>query len=84
MIGMTGFDPTEPRVQLEVVREKLNNSEIEIRRLEGSLAQAYTNLGRKESELNQLRDSLGWVMIATAVILYLVGAVVIETRRGDE
>ncbi len=55
-MAISGFDPTDPRVQLEIMRERLNNSEVTIRQLEGTLAQAYANLGRKETEINQLRD----------------------------
>lgn len=55
-MAISGFDPTDPRVQLELVREKLKNSEATIYQLEKTLAQAYANLSRKESEANQLRD----------------------------
>ena len=55
-MAISGFDPTDPRVQLELARERLKHSEVTIHQLEKTLAQAYANLGRKETEFNQLRD----------------------------
>lgn len=55
-MAISGFDPTDPRVQLEILREKLKNSEAIVQQLEKTLAQAYANLGRKEAEANQLKD----------------------------
>src|SRR5260370_13200652 len=55
-MGISSFDPTDPRVQVEVLRERLKNSEERVRQQETEVAQAYTNLGRKESELQRIRD----------------------------
>ena len=55
-MAISGFDPTDPRVQLEIVREQLKHSEVTIYQIEKTLAQAYANLGRKEAGVNQLRD----------------------------
>jgi len=55
-MAISGFDPTDPRVQLELVTRDLRHAEEKIRQLEATLAQAYANLGRKETEINQLRD----------------------------
>ncbi|MBV9688835.1 MAG: hypothetical protein JO202_03890 [Ktedonobacteraceae bacterium] len=55
-MGITDPDPTGSKIQLEVLRERQRHSEDRIRQLEQELAQAYTNLGRKEQELEQIRD----------------------------
>ncbi len=149
---MSSIDPTDPGVQLEVLRERLKNSEEKIRRLEGDLARVYIDLGRKETELKQTRDdrddlkirlavaesglkhgqellilssektkikrnnarrrtisanllyflaavltgfgtsmltsappnSLGWMMIVFAAVVYLTGALSISTEGGEE
>jgi hypothetical protein len=54
-MAISGFDPTDPRVQLELVTRDLRHEEEKVRQLEAALAQAYANLGRKEAEVNQLR-----------------------------
>lgn len=56
-MAISDSDPTDdPRVQLALVTRDLRHAEERIRQLEGTLAQAYTNLGRKETEFNQLKD----------------------------
>ncbi len=55
-MAISGFDPTDPRVQLELVTRDLRHAEETILQLQTTLAQAYANLGRKEVEVNQLRD----------------------------
>ncbi len=55
-MAISGFDPTDPRVQLELANERLKYADERIRQLEGTLAQVYTNLSRKEIEINQLKD----------------------------
>jgi hypothetical protein len=50
------FDPTDPRVELEIFRERLKNSEERNRQLEENLKQLYTDLGRKEEELRRIRE----------------------------
>lgn len=55
-MGISGFDPLDPRVQLEVLRERLKNTDERVRQHEKDLAQVYNNLVRKESELIQIRD----------------------------
>jgi hypothetical protein len=55
-MGISGFDPLNPRVHLEVLRERLKNTEERVRQQEKDLAQVYTNLGRKETELIRIRD----------------------------
>jgi septal ring factor EnvC (AmiA/AmiB activator) len=56
-MAISGFDPTDdPRVQLALVTRDLRHAEEKIRQIEGTLAQAHTDLGRKESEISHLRD----------------------------
>jgi len=55
-MGVNGPDPIESKIQLELLRERQRHSEDRIRRLEQELAQAYTNLGRKEKELEQIKE----------------------------
>ena len=49
-------DPTGARIQLELCWERQRHSEDRISRLELELAQAYTNLGRKDKELEQIKE----------------------------
>jgi len=53
---MSGFDPLDSKVELEVLRERLKNTEERVRQQEKEFAQVYTNLGRKETELIRIRD----------------------------
>jgi ubiquinone biosynthesis protein COQ9 len=55
-MAINGFDPTDPRVQLEILREKFKNAESTIQRLEKVLEQAHANLARKEAEASHLRN----------------------------
>lgn len=55
-MGISNFDSTDPRVQLEVFRERLRHLEERVHQQERDLAQAYTNLGRRETELIRIRD----------------------------
>lgn len=66
-MSINSVDPTDPSVQLEVLRERLKNSEEKIRQLEGDLAQVYIDLGRKETELKQTRDDRDDLKIKLAV-----------------
>jgi chromosome segregation ATPase len=86
-MSVSNFDPIDPKVELEVLRERLKHAEEKIRQLEEKLQQAYTDLGRKEVELQRLLtssspNSLGWVMIVTAIIVYFAGSVFITTKGG--
>ena len=66
-MGVSSTDPSDPGIQLEVLRERLKNSEEKIRQLEGDLAQVYIDLGRKETELKQIRDDRDDLKIELAV-----------------
>jgi hypothetical protein len=50
-MGMSNFDPTDPRVQLEIIRERLHYSEEKVREHELLLAQTNRDLGQKNAEL---------------------------------
>jgi Flp pilus assembly protein TadB len=63
-MATSGFDLTDdPRVQLALVTRDLRHAEERIRQLEGTLVQAYTNLGRKETEINQLKDECEYLRL---------------------
>lgn len=47
---------TESIIQLEVLKERHKHFEDRIREQEKDLTQAYTDLGRKEAELEQIKD----------------------------
>ncbi|HEX6485019.1 MAG TPA: hypothetical protein VF043_39755 [Ktedonobacteraceae bacterium] len=53
---MSNIDPTDPRIQLEVIRERLRFSEEKFQQHEQLLAQAYKDLGQKDAELKQIRE----------------------------
>ena len=53
-MAISGFDPTDPRVQLEILREKFNNAEVTIQRLEKALAEVQALLSKKEAEASSL------------------------------
>jgi hypothetical protein len=55
-MGISGFDPTESRIELERLRERLRYLEDKVREKDEVLAQVYANLGRKETELERVRD----------------------------
>jgi len=55
-MGVNDSDPAEIKIQLELCRERQRYSEDGNRRLEQELAQVYTNLGRKEKELEQIKE----------------------------
>lgn len=55
-MAISGFDSTDPRVQLELVRRDLKYAEEKIRQLEATLAQVQALLSKKEAEVNQFRD----------------------------
>lgn len=55
-MAISGFDPTDPRVQLELVRRDLRHEEEKIQKLEATLAQVHALLSRKEAEINHLRE----------------------------
>jgi hypothetical protein len=55
-MGVNDPDPTGSKIQLEILRERQKHSEERIRQLEQQLAQAYTNTGRKEKELEQVKE----------------------------
>ncbi len=54
-MGMNDPDLSGPKIQLEVLRERQKHFEDKIRQLEQELAQAYTNLGRREREIEQIK-----------------------------
>jgi cation transport ATPase len=55
-MGMSSSDPTDLRIQLEVIRERLKYAEEKSRQQEQMLTQAYKDLGQKEAELKQIRS----------------------------
>jgi cation transport ATPase len=55
-MGMSNSDPTDLKIQLEVIRERLKYAEEKSRQQEQMLAQAYKNVGQKEAELQQIRS----------------------------
>lgn len=55
-MGMGNSDPTDLRIQLEVIRERLKYAEEKSRQQEQMLTQAYKDLGQKEAELKQIRS----------------------------
>src|SRR5438874_3838179 len=67
-MGVNGPDPTESKVQLEVLRERQRHLEGRIRQLEQELAQAYINLGRREKELEQTKEEFGILRTESEVL----------------
>lgn len=55
-MAISGFDPTDPRVQLELARRDLTHADEKIHQLETTLAQAHTLLSKREAENIQIRD----------------------------
>ena len=55
-MAISGFDPTDPRAQLELANERLKYAEEKIRQLEETIKQAKLNWTSKERESNELRD----------------------------
>jgi hypothetical protein len=50
------LDPIGSKIQLEICRENLKHSEDKIRQIEQELTQVNRNLGRKEKELEQVKE----------------------------
>lgn len=56
-MAISESDPIDdPRVQLALATRDLKHTEEKVRQLEGTLAQAHIDLGRKETEISHLRD----------------------------
>ncbi len=55
-MGMSNIDPTESKIQLEVLKERIKYSDEKFFQQEQILVQAYKDLGQKEAELKQIRD----------------------------
>jgi chromosome segregation ATPase len=55
-MGVNDPDPVGSKIQLEILRERQKHSEDRIRQMGQELSQAYTNLGRKEKELEQAKQ----------------------------
>ena len=53
---VSSFDPTDPRLELVQLREKLKNADERNRQLEGDLKRVYIELGRKDEELRRIRE----------------------------
>jgi hypothetical protein len=49
-------DPTDPRFELVQLRERLRYAEERVRQLEDGLKQVYVDLGRKEDQLQRIRE----------------------------
>jgi septal ring factor EnvC (AmiA/AmiB activator) len=58
-MAKSGFDPTDPRVQLELVTRDLRHEQEKVRELKESLTQIQSDLIAKERELNNLKDERG-------------------------
>lgn len=56
IMEMSGFDPTDPRVRLEVANERLRYEEEKVRQLVDENGRVNKKLGEKENELNRLRE----------------------------
>jgi regulator of replication initiation timing len=56
LLGVNDPDPIGSKIQLEILRERQRHSDDKIRQLEQELAQAYTNIGHKEKELEQVKE----------------------------
>jgi chromosome segregation ATPase len=54
-MGMSSFDPNDPRVQLEVYKERLRYTEENLRTTEVRLEKIYTDLGKKDEALERMR-----------------------------
>lgn len=58
-MAISGFDPTDPRVQLELVTRDLRHEQENVRQLKETLTQFQSNLISKERELNKLKEEAG-------------------------
>lgn len=70
---VSSFDPTDPRIELELTRERLKNSEERNRQLEENVKQAFFDLGRKDTELQRIRDERDDVKIKWEVAKIEIG-----------
>src|SRR5437879_8664600 len=52
-MGINNFDADDPRIQLEVMKERLKFSEEKIHQQEQALEKAYVNLGRQDTNLKR-------------------------------
>lgn len=66
-MSISNIDPSDPVVQLEVLRERLKFGDEKIRQLEGEVTQLRSDLVRKETELKQIRDDRDELKIKLAV-----------------
>ena len=53
---MSNIDPIESKIQLEVMKERLKYAEEKITQLEVVIAQTNRDLGKKDADIEQLRD----------------------------
>lgn len=52
-MGINNFDADDPRIQLEVMKERLKFSEEKIHQQEQALEKVYVNLGRQDTNLKR-------------------------------